>query len=125
DQADGEKQITLWEYLRRAAERSSCQPGRASEQLLPFWGTRLAVPLPGTGPLCCRSAPASSTSRSQRWRHRAPVPDSVVGRGNAPAPCSTGGPHDTVTPGSGARSPPLAVFTPEEHTAEQSMSSAA
>ncbi|KAK5600788.1 hypothetical protein CRENBAI_010068 [Crenichthys baileyi] len=49
DQADGEKQITLWEYLRRAAERSSDQPGQASEQESPFSGTGLVVPLPGTG----------------------------------------------------------------------------
>ncbi|MED6260790.1 hypothetical protein ATANTOWER_028856, partial [Ataeniobius toweri] len=122
DQADGKKQITLWEYFRRAAEKSACQEGQASEQLSPFWGTRLAVPLPGTGPLHCGSAPASSASCRQRQRRRAP--DSMAGRGDASAPCSTGGPHDDVTPGSGARSPPLSGFAPEERTAEPSTSAA-
>ncbi|MEQ2207869.1 hypothetical protein XENOCAPTIV_020095, partial [Xenoophorus captivus] len=118
DQADGEEQITLWEYFRRAAERSACQERQASEQLSPFWGTRLAVTLPGTGPLRCGSALASSASRRRRRRRRTPVPDSLAGRGDASAPCSTGGPHDAATPGSGARSPLLSGFAPEERTAK-------
>ncbi|MEQ2208181.1 hypothetical protein XENOCAPTIV_029065, partial [Xenoophorus captivus] len=54
----------------------------------------------------------------QRRRRRTPVPDSVAGRGDASAPCSTGGPHDAATPGSGSRSPPLSGFAPEERTAK-------
>ncbi|MEQ2314311.1 hypothetical protein AMECASPLE_010771 [Ameca splendens] len=125
DQADGEEQITLWEYFRRAAERSACQEGQASEQQSPFWGTRLAVPLPGTGPLRCGSAPASSACHRQRRRRRTPIPDSVAGRGDTSAPCSTGGPHDAATPGSGSRSPPLSGFAAEERTAKPSTPAAA
>ncbi|KAK5613044.1 hypothetical protein CRENBAI_002709 [Crenichthys baileyi] len=124
DQADGAQLISLWEYLWRAAERTSRQEEQAAEQLSPFWGTSLAMPLPGTGSLRCESAPASSASRRQRRRRRAPVLDSVAGRGDALAPCSTGGPHDTATPGSGARSPPLSGFAPEERTAEPPTSAA-
>ncbi|MEQ2293319.1 hypothetical protein AMECASPLE_032114 [Ameca splendens] len=91
DQADDVEQITLWEYLRRAAEKSSCQEGLAAEQRSPFWGTRLAAPLPGSGLLRYASASASSVCRRQHWRRRAPVPDSVAGRSDAPAPSSTGG----------------------------------
>ncbi|MEQ2227259.1 hypothetical protein ILYODFUR_035938, partial [Ilyodon furcidens] len=37
------------------------------------------------------SVSVSSTCRSQRQRCRAPVPDSVAGRSDNPAPCFTGG----------------------------------
>ncbi|KAK5623167.1 hypothetical protein CRENBAI_018432 [Crenichthys baileyi] len=94
DQADGAQLISLWEYFRRAAERTSRQEEQAAEQLSPFWGTSLAVPLPGTGPLRYGPVRASSAYHRQLRRRRAPVPDSVAGRGDAPAPCSTGGPHD-------------------------------
>ncbi|MED6233763.1 hypothetical protein ATANTOWER_016318 [Ataeniobius toweri] len=45
DQAVGEKKITLWEYLWRAEERSARQAREEEEQRLPFWGSRLAIPL--------------------------------------------------------------------------------
>ncbi|MEQ2163554.1 hypothetical protein GOODEAATRI_031389, partial [Goodea atripinnis] len=56
DQADNEV-ITLWEYLRREAEKSSRQAAERSKQRSPFWGSRLAIPLPGTGPLRHRPSP--------------------------------------------------------------------
>ncbi|KAK5608314.1 hypothetical protein CRENBAI_000918 [Crenichthys baileyi] len=117
DQADEAEQITLWEYLRRAAEKSSCQEGHATEQRSPFWGIRLAGPLPGTGLLRCGPAHASSAYRRQHLRQIAPVPDSVAGRCDAPTSCSTGGPHDSATPGYGARSSPLSGFTLAERPA--------
>ncbi|MEQ2278327.1 hypothetical protein XENORESO_016290 [Xenotaenia resolanae] len=48
DQADNEM-ITLFEYFRRAAEKSA--------RLSSFWGTKLARPLPGTGPLRYHTSP--------------------------------------------------------------------
>ncbi|KAK5617008.1 hypothetical protein CRENBAI_005485 [Crenichthys baileyi] len=50
DQAAGEEMVTLWEYLRRAAEKSSGQAREKEEQRSPFWGSRMAIPPPGTGP---------------------------------------------------------------------------
>ncbi|MED6273228.1 hypothetical protein CHARACLAT_004435 [Characodon lateralis] len=50
DQAAGEEMITHWEYLGRATEKSSGQAREKEEQRLPFWGSRLAIPPPGTGP---------------------------------------------------------------------------
>ncbi|MEQ2246376.1 hypothetical protein ILYODFUR_037881 [Ilyodon furcidens] len=41
--------ITLFEYFRRAAEKSARQSS--------FWGTKLARPLPGTGPLRYHTSP--------------------------------------------------------------------
>ncbi|MED6240923.1 hypothetical protein ATANTOWER_032011, partial [Ataeniobius toweri] len=56
DQTDN-GMITLWEYLRRAAEKSSRQAAEERKQRSLFWGSRLAIPLPGTGPLCHRPSP--------------------------------------------------------------------
>ncbi|KAK5600489.1 hypothetical protein CRENBAI_017482 [Crenichthys baileyi] len=50
DQAADEEMITLSDYLRRAAEKSVCQAEEAEEQRSPFWGSRLAILLTGTGP---------------------------------------------------------------------------
>ncbi|MEQ2286087.1 hypothetical protein AMECASPLE_038539, partial [Ameca splendens] len=47
----------MWEYLRREAEKSSRQAAEERKQRSPFWGTRLARPLPGTGPLRHRPSP--------------------------------------------------------------------
>ncbi|KAK5599472.1 hypothetical protein CRENBAI_020783 [Crenichthys baileyi] len=51
DQATGEEYITLLEYFRRAAEKSARQVTGRKEQRSPYWGTKLARPLPCTGPL--------------------------------------------------------------------------
>ncbi|KAK5621509.1 hypothetical protein CRENBAI_002838 [Crenichthys baileyi] len=50
DQAADEEMITLWEYLRRAVEKSFGQAREKEEQRSPFWGSRLAMPPAGTGP---------------------------------------------------------------------------
>ncbi|MED6287292.1 hypothetical protein CHARACLAT_014875 [Characodon lateralis] len=62
-QAEGEELITLWEYIRLAAESCTRQAEVAEEQRvareqrLPFWGSRLAIPLPGGGQqLLCYAA---------------------------------------------------------------------
>ncbi|KAK5603384.1 hypothetical protein CRENBAI_008743 [Crenichthys baileyi] len=117
--------LPMYEYLRQAAEKSSCQEGLAAEQQSAASGTILAVPLPGSGPLRYALAPVSSACRRQRRRRRAPVPDSVAVQSDAPAPSSTGGPHDAATPGSGARLPPLSGLALEERSKEPSTSAAA
>ncbi|KAK5617532.1 hypothetical protein CRENBAI_004626 [Crenichthys baileyi] len=54
DQAAGKEMITLWEYLRLrrhmpcAMEKGFIQARRGEELRSPFWGTRLAIHLPGT-----------------------------------------------------------------------------
>ncbi|KAK5599043.1 hypothetical protein CRENBAI_026657 [Crenichthys baileyi] len=65
DQAAGEEFITLFEYFRRAAEKSARQATEREELRSPFWGTKLARPLPGTGTLRYQSSPSS---------HRRPPP---------------------------------------------------
>ncbi|MED6257641.1 hypothetical protein ATANTOWER_028678 [Ataeniobius toweri] len=49
DLATVKEMITLWEYLRRVAEKSSGQAREKEEQQSPFWGSRLAIPPLGTG----------------------------------------------------------------------------
>ncbi|MEQ2243717.1 hypothetical protein ILYODFUR_009694 [Ilyodon furcidens] len=57
DQKDQAERITLWEYLRRAAEKSLRQAAEEERQQSPFRDCKLAIPLPGTGPLRCQSSP--------------------------------------------------------------------
>ncbi|MEQ2189526.1 hypothetical protein GOODEAATRI_026138, partial [Goodea atripinnis] len=68
DQADNGV-ITLWEYLRREAEKSSRQAAEERKQRSPFWDSRLAMPLPSTGPLCYRPSPSL---------HKRPSPPETV-----------------------------------------------
>ncbi|MEQ2269803.1 hypothetical protein XENORESO_010121, partial [Xenotaenia resolanae] len=75
DQKDQAERITLWEYLRRAAEKSSRQAAEEERQQSPFRDCKLAIPLPGTGPLRCQSSPppqskpAPVSSLSHHRRH--------------------------------------------------------
>ncbi|MEQ2216615.1 hypothetical protein XENOCAPTIV_019324 [Xenoophorus captivus] len=80
--------ITLWEYHRRAAEKISGQAREKEEQRLPSWGSRLAIPPPGTGPRHHRPCAAETgfiqarreeEQRSPFWGTRLaiPLPDTV------------------------------------------------
>ncbi|KAK5616398.1 hypothetical protein CRENBAI_012204 [Crenichthys baileyi] len=57
DHKDQAEEITLWEYLRRATERNSCQAAEEERQQSPFWDSKVAIPLPGTGPFRYKSSP--------------------------------------------------------------------
>ncbi|KAK5601361.1 hypothetical protein CRENBAI_000801, partial [Crenichthys baileyi] len=93
DQAAAEEMITLSEYLRRAAEKSSGQAREKEEQRSPFWGLRLAIAPPGTGPrrhtLCAAEkgftqARREEEQRSPFWGTRPAIP--------LPAPSSSSEP---------------------------------
>ncbi|MEQ2284201.1 hypothetical protein AMECASPLE_019089 [Ameca splendens] len=60
--------IMLSEYLRRVAEKSACRDEEVEEQRSPFWGSRLAIPLPGTGPRCYTLSPSSQCKPPARHR---------------------------------------------------------
>ncbi|KAK5605279.1 hypothetical protein CRENBAI_014250 [Crenichthys baileyi] len=64
------KPSTLTENLRRAAERSARQAREAVERRSPFWGSRLAIPLPVTGPR--RYTPSLSSQHISTVRQTAP-----------------------------------------------------
>ncbi|KAK5598650.1 hypothetical protein CRENBAI_006619 [Crenichthys baileyi] len=54
--------VTLFEFFQHAAEKCSHQAAeKKKQQRSPFWGSRLAVPLPGTGPLRYRPSPIPHT----------------------------------------------------------------
>ncbi|MEQ2178945.1 hypothetical protein GOODEAATRI_019380, partial [Goodea atripinnis] len=77
DQADNEM-ITLFEYFRRAAEKSARQAQEEREQRFSFWGTRLARPLPGTGPLRYHTSPP--------FHRRPPPPEATTSQRRSSEP---------------------------------------
>ncbi|MED6255357.1 hypothetical protein ATANTOWER_008491 [Ataeniobius toweri] len=81
DQAAGEEMITQWEYLRRAAEKSSGQAREKEEQQSPFWGLRLAILQPDT------SVPASVPALFPVQPPTTP-PASAISEGSADTPAS-------------------------------------
>ncbi|KAK5605171.1 hypothetical protein CRENBAI_023316 [Crenichthys baileyi] len=79
DQAKDSEMITLWKYLRRAAEESSCHAEEARGRRSPFWGTKLAILSPGTS---LRHHPASLSSQPETpARHTASSSPSEQGLG--------------------------------------------
>ncbi|MEQ2195429.1 hypothetical protein XENOCAPTIV_012748 [Xenoophorus captivus] len=79
--------ITLWEYLRRAAEKSSGQAREKEEQRSPLWGTRLTIPLPVLPP--AEDAAAVRTLFLLLWRfgQAPPHPSRRVGPTLLPLAC--------------------------------------
>ncbi|MEQ2234243.1 hypothetical protein ILYODFUR_029936 [Ilyodon furcidens] len=97
DQAAGEERITLWENLRREAEKCACQARKEEEeQRSPYWGLRLAIPLPGTGPRCYTPSPSSHSHTVRHTvRHTAPYSSSEPVLGAAHFLCPV---RDSSTP---------------------------
>ncbi|MEQ2179114.1 hypothetical protein GOODEAATRI_021292 [Goodea atripinnis] len=93
DQAAGEEMITQWEYLRRAAEKSSGQAREKEEQQSPFWGSRLAILQPDTSvPALFPVQPPTTHPASAISEGSADTPAfvSAGGQPGAPAPVSAG-----------------------------------
>ncbi|MEQ2297630.1 hypothetical protein AMECASPLE_036545 [Ameca splendens] len=93
DQAAGKERITLWENLRRGAEKSACQARKEEEQQSPYWGLRLAIPLPVTGPR--RYTPSPSSQHKPTVQHTAPYSSSKPVLGAAHFLCPV---RDSSTP---------------------------
>ncbi|MED6247041.1 hypothetical protein ATANTOWER_028569, partial [Ataeniobius toweri] len=77
DQADNEM-ITLFEYFQCAAEKSARQAQEEREQRSSFWGTKLARPLPGTGPLRYHTSPP--------FHRRPPPPEATISQNRSSEP---------------------------------------
>ncbi|MEQ2201748.1 hypothetical protein XENOCAPTIV_017418 [Xenoophorus captivus] len=83
-QTPSAEMITLWEYLRRAVEKSSAQARKKEGQRSPFWGSRLAIPPYGTGPR--RHMPANTSNPVQLHSPPPPPPQPVNSPSDSLAP---------------------------------------